>query len=149
MAMACFGLVTFLPLRPERSLPSFIARISVSTSLPAPREYFRVEVVLDAVLRGLLFFALVDFFFVAISFLLGTEMVSAGAAVAFDGGYTMQRTPGRRTGGSASRCGHSFKASQIHRFTEISENGPEALCAVWVAKNSTVAQFHRETQKFG
>jgi hypothetical protein len=44
---------------------------------------------------------------------------------------------------------HSFTVSQIHRFTEISENGLEVLCAVRVAKNFTVAQFHRETQKFG
>ena len=47
--------------------------------------------------------------------------------------------------GGVSQTGHSFTASQIHRFTEISENGPEVLWAVWVAKNSTVAQFHRET----
>jgi hypothetical protein len=40
---------------------------------------------------------------------------------------------------------HSFKASQIHSFTEISENGPEVLCAVRVAKSCTVAQFHKET----
>ncbi len=76
-------------------------------------------------------------------------MVVAGAAVAFGDGYTMRRTPGRRTGGSASRgmAGdpHNFTASQTHSFTEISENGPEVLWAVRVAKNSTVAQFHKET----
>jgi hypothetical protein len=43
MAIACFLSVTFLPLRPLLSLPSFIAFISVSTSLEAPGEYFRVE----------------------------------------------------------------------------------------------------------
>lgn len=41
MAMACFGFVTFFPLRPIFSLPSFIARISRSTSLPAEGEYLR------------------------------------------------------------------------------------------------------------
>ena len=47
--------------------------------------------------------------------------------------------------GAVSQTGHSFAGSQIHRFTEISENGLEVLCAGWVAKSSTVAQFHRET----
>ena len=41
--MACLGFVTFLPLRPLLSLPCFIARISRSTSLPAPGEYRRPE----------------------------------------------------------------------------------------------------------
>ena len=41
MAMACLGLVTFLPLRPDLSLPCFIARISVSTFLLADGEYLR------------------------------------------------------------------------------------------------------------
>lgn len=41
--MACLGLVTFLPLPPERSLPCFMACISRSTSLPAPGEYLRPE----------------------------------------------------------------------------------------------------------
>ena len=40
MAMACFGLVTSLPLRPLRSFPSFIASISLSTIFPAAGEYF-------------------------------------------------------------------------------------------------------------
>ena len=39
--MACFGLVTFFPLRPDLSLPCFIARISRSTSLPVEGEYLR------------------------------------------------------------------------------------------------------------
>lgn len=43
MAMACFGFVTFLPLRPDFSLPCFIARISRSTSLPAEGEYLRLD----------------------------------------------------------------------------------------------------------
>ena len=41
MAMACLGLVTFLPLRPDFSLPRFISRISLSTFLPEDGEYFR------------------------------------------------------------------------------------------------------------
>ena len=43
MAMACFGFVTFFPLRPDFSLPCFMARISRSTSLPAEGEYLRPE----------------------------------------------------------------------------------------------------------
>lgn len=71
MAIACFGLVTFLPLRPDLNLPCFISRISVSTFFPADGEYLWFEDFLDelffAVLRRvlLLFFALLDFFLVA------------------------------------------------------------------------------------
>lgn len=43
MAMACFGFVTFLPLRPDFSLPCFISRISLSTFLLADGEYLRLE----------------------------------------------------------------------------------------------------------
>ncbi len=43
MAIACLGFVTFLPLRPDLSLPFFISLISVSTFLPAEGEYFRPE----------------------------------------------------------------------------------------------------------
>ena len=43
MAMACFGLVTFFPLRPLFSLPCFISRISVSTCLPAEGLYLRAD----------------------------------------------------------------------------------------------------------
>jgi hypothetical protein len=43
MAMACLRLVTFLPLRPLRSRPCFIARISVFTFLPALGEYLRPD----------------------------------------------------------------------------------------------------------
>ena len=46
MAMACFLLLTFLPL-PLFSLPFFIAFISVSTLLPAALLYFRVLFLLD------------------------------------------------------------------------------------------------------
>jgi hypothetical protein len=69
MAMACFGLVTFLPLRPDLSLPRFISFISVSTFFPADGEYLRPEVFFL-----LLFFALLDFFLVAIVVLLDCQM---------------------------------------------------------------------------
>lgn len=52
IAIACFRLVTFLPLRPLFSFPRFMARISVATLLPAAGEYFRVD-----------FFLPVDFLF--------------------------------------------------------------------------------------
>lgn len=55
MAIACFGLVTFLPLRPERSCPFFIARISRSTFLLAEGEYLREDFLEDD------FLALPDF----------------------------------------------------------------------------------------
>jgi len=65
IAIACFGLVTFLPLRPLRSLPLFIACISRSTSLPALGLYLRPELFLelffdadfDDDFRAVLFFA--------------------------------------------------------------------------------------------
>src|ERR1019366_4649225 len=60
MAMACFLLVTFLPL-PDLSVPSFLSFISVSTLLPAAGEYFRADNFLPAVF----FFALLEFFFAA------------------------------------------------------------------------------------
>ena len=69
--MACLGFVTFFPLRPIFSLPSFMARISRSTSLPAEGEYLRLEdffeldffdaeprVLFFALLPRVLFFAL-------------------------------------------------------------------------------------------
>jgi hypothetical protein len=40
MAMACRGFVTFLPERPECSLPRFISRMTFSTFLPAFGPYF-------------------------------------------------------------------------------------------------------------
>ena len=62
MAMACLRLVTFLPLRPDFSLPRFISRISRSTFLPADGEYLRLEEdFFDPLLRGALLRAL-DFF---------------------------------------------------------------------------------------
>src|SRR6185503_4738016 len=60
MAIACLGLVTFLPLRPLFSLPCFISFISRSTALLALGPYLRPE---------LLFFAddfLVELFLLAL-----------------------------------------------------------------------------------
>lgn len=54
--MACLRLVTFLPLRPDLSLPRFISCISVSTFFPAEGEYLRPE----DFLRLELFFALLE-----------------------------------------------------------------------------------------
>jgi hypothetical protein len=51
IAIACFLLVTFLPLRPLFNFPRSIARISVSTTFPAAGEYLRDD-----------FLLLVDFF---------------------------------------------------------------------------------------
>lgn len=98
MAIACLGLVTFLPLRPDFSLPFFISLISVSTFLPAEGEYFRREDFFEddflavdffaAELRRvvlffadeLLFFRLLDLFFaaffVAMDILLENQMCS-------------------------------------------------------------------------
>jgi hypothetical protein len=56
IAIACFGFVTFLPLFPIFSLPSFMARISRSTSLPAEGEYLRPEDFFDPDLLELDFF---------------------------------------------------------------------------------------------
>jgi hypothetical protein len=72
MAIACLRLVTFLPLRPDLSLPFFISLISVSTFLPAEGEYLRPDDFLeddfladDFFADELLFFLLLDFFFAA------------------------------------------------------------------------------------
>lgn len=83
MAMACFRLMTFLPLRPDFSLPCFIARISRSTSAPDEGEYlrfadfFEVDFLVAAV-RVFFLALLLDFFlvafFVAITILLGGQM---------------------------------------------------------------------------
>ena len=51
MAIACFLLVTFFPLRPLLSCPFFLSLISVATSLLADLEYLRAEL-----------FFVVDFF---------------------------------------------------------------------------------------
>jgi hypothetical protein len=48
MAMACFGSVTFFPLRPLLSWPFFMAFISVSTSFCAAGEYLRLDFFADA-----------------------------------------------------------------------------------------------------
>ena len=43
MAIACFRLVTFLPLPPLRSVPLFFSRITSSTFSPARFEYFAID----------------------------------------------------------------------------------------------------------
>ena len=111
MAMACLGLVTFLPLRPDFSLPCFISRISLSTFFPAEGEYLRLEDFFDfleldfldddprvlflALLlrdvreREVLFLELLDFFLVAflvaITILLASQMRSGLRQVACRG----------------------------------------------------------------
>lgn len=81
MAIACLRLVTFFLLRPDFSLPFFMARISRSTDLPAAGLYFRLledffaavffagllladDFFAEVFFAALFFFA--DFFFVAI-----------------------------------------------------------------------------------
>jgi len=81
MAMACFGFVTFFPLRPDLSLPRFISRISVSTFLPAEGEYLRSELFFLLLFFVLLFFVLLDFFFVGIVHLLDSQMAGRRGAV--------------------------------------------------------------------
>ena len=94
MAMACLGLVTFLPERPLFSFPFFISRISVSTCLPAAGPYWRVELFFaedffaEDFFAGA-FFALVFFaldFFVAVFFVafLVDDFFAAFFAVAMD-----------------------------------------------------------------
>jgi hypothetical protein len=66
MAIACFRLLTFLPLRPERSLPRFISCISCPTSCDAfglyrrPLDFLRDDAVVrrdaDFLPRAVLFF---------------------------------------------------------------------------------------------
>jgi hypothetical protein len=72
--MACFGLVTFLPLRPDFSFPFFISRISISTFLPAEGEYLRPDDFFE------LDFFLVAFF-VAITILHGGQMAGGSEQV--------------------------------------------------------------------
>src|SRR5208337_401363 len=64
IAMACFLLVTFLPLRPLFNFPCFIARVSRSTLFPAAGEYLRVD------------FLPVDFFPVGFLFVVLVAIVS-------------------------------------------------------------------------
>src|ERR1700749_262338 len=77
IAIACFRLVTFLPLRPDFSLPFFLSRISVSTFFPADGEYLRLDDFFEADFLALDFLELDLFlaaFFVAITILLGGQM---------------------------------------------------------------------------
>lgn len=78
IAMACLGLVTFLPLRPDLRVPFFIAFISVSTFLLAESEYLRVDGFFDAVfffaLLSLTLFAFAADFLVAMESSLGNGM---------------------------------------------------------------------------
>jgi len=107
--MACFGFVTFLPLRPDFSLPRFISCISVSTFLPADGEYLRLDdffapyfLPLDffADEPRVLFFALlpreVDFFlvafFVAITILLAGSDGTCLRASCMSGSVELSRT---------------------------------------------------------
>jgi len=95
MAIACLGFVTFLPLRPDLSLPFFISFISVWTFLPADGEYFlREDFFAAEPLFALLFFTeepvflvLLDLFFaaffVAMNILLKNQMFSGFEAVAW------------------------------------------------------------------
>ena len=90
MAIACLRLLTFLPLRPDFSLPRFISCISRSTLLPAEGEYLRPDDFFEvdffeadflaAVLRDLREPELPDFFLVAflvaMTILLGGQMAS-------------------------------------------------------------------------
>jgi hypothetical protein len=62
IAIACFGFVTFLPLRPDFSFPSFIALISRSTDLEALGLYFRPLDVFELDFFAGLFFPLLLFF---------------------------------------------------------------------------------------
>ena len=84
IAIACFGLVTFLPLRPLFSVPCFISLISVSTFLLADGLYFRVELLFfaGAFFVGVFFVAFfaVDFFvafFVVMGFLHRLRLLNA------------------------------------------------------------------------
>jgi hypothetical protein len=88
MAMACFLLVTFLPL-PLLSFPSCISCISVSTLLPAAGEYLRVDDCLAAVFFAGAFFTA---FFVATVYLLQASDVDGIKAVAWSDANFAQRT---------------------------------------------------------
>jgi hypothetical protein len=71
--------VTFLPLRPDFSLPFFISCISVSTFLPADGEYLRVDDFFEADFLALDFLELDLFlaaFLFAITILLGGQMTA-------------------------------------------------------------------------
>ena len=71
IAIACFRLVTFLPERPDLSLPCSISRISVSTCRPAAGLYVRVVFFRVVFFRTAVVFlrAPLDFFRVPVDFL--------------------------------------------------------------------------------
>jgi hypothetical protein len=89
MAIACFRLVTFLPLRPDFSLPFFMARISRSTDLPADLPYLRPDDFFDELFLELLFFEELFFdedffaglFFAALFFLVAIARVFSSTQV--------------------------------------------------------------------
>ena len=73
IAIACFGFVTFFPLRPDFSLPCFIAFISRSTEADAFGPYFfPPDFFFALVFFALRFFA--PLFLVALFFLAGIEL---------------------------------------------------------------------------
>src|SRR5215469_2964878 len=93
IAIACLGLVTFFPMRPDLNWPFFISLISVSTFSPAEGEYLRPEdLFAEDFFADVVFFLLVFFaeelfflgpldlffaaFFVAIRILLEIQMFS-------------------------------------------------------------------------
>jgi hypothetical protein len=85
MAMACFGLVTFFPLRPDFSFPFFIAFISRSTDFDAFGLYFLpLDFLVEVDFLAELFFAALFFagLFLAALFLAALFLV----AVAFFAG---------------------------------------------------------------
>jgi hypothetical protein len=82
IAIACFRLVTFFPLRPLFSFPSCISRISRSTSFPTEGLYLRVdsflidflaEVFFAALFAGAFLAAFFVAFLVAMPFLLAVR----------------------------------------------------------------------------
>ncbi|MBV8631179.1 MAG: hypothetical protein JOZ83_09670 [Silvibacterium sp.] len=85
IAIACFGLVTFLPLRPDFSFPSFIARISRSTDLEALGLYLRpLDFFAELFFEPELFFALLLVFFPLLFFELDfLELVFLDGMLAF------------------------------------------------------------------
>ena len=68
IAIACFGFVTFLPLRPDFSFPFFIACISRSTDFEAlglylrPLDFFELDFFAELFFEDELFFELLPFY---------------------------------------------------------------------------------------
>jgi hypothetical protein len=83
MAIACFGLVTFLPLLPEWSLPRFISCISVSTDFEAAGLYLRVLLFFEADFLAAVFLA--GAFLAADFLLLDFFAAGIGASLQLDG----------------------------------------------------------------